>query len=249
MLKSLIRSIVGRFTPTITMAPDTSAPTISPVLDKMAPSASVHAPTIADHLQRRHLGHLDQSVHDRIAIERFNAWHARAGTGIWAVPTGMPSHTIDAPTAAISFVRWAAENQLADEMKVDDLWLLASGEFAPARKWFLPPRRVFLGALQRVPGVKVVYDRRIYGRNGRVLGKTTFYTLVPRPVASASALSACAEELTGGGTGTVSKPVAGNTTPTVDPMPGEMREAHPASFWIEPAARPPRRPLACEVAT
>lgn len=166
MLKSLLRSIVGRFSPTITMVPGTAAPTM--------PGC---APTIADHLQRRQRGQLDRSVNDRIAIERFNAWHARAGTGIKAEPFGTTSHTIDAPTAAASFVRWAAERQLACELKVDDLWILASEVFAPAHKWVLPPRRVFLGALQRRPGVGVVYDRRLYGLDGRVRAKTTFYTL------------------------------------------------------------------------
>ena len=193
MLKALFRSIVGRFAPTITTVPHTTAPTISPVLDKVAPSASVHAPTIADHLKRRQRGQLDQAVRDRIAIERFNAWHERTGTGVKAEPFGSLLRTIDAPTAADTFVRWAAERQLACEMKVDDVWILASEVFAPAHKWVLPPRRVFLGALKRLPGVKVVHDRRVFGRDGRVLGKTTFYTLPPRPASSASALPACAE--------------------------------------------------------
>ena len=92
MLKTLLKSIVGRFAPTITMVPDTTAPTtsdhaptITTVVGTTAPNSSVAAPvqpTNADHLQWRRRGQLDQSVRDRIAIERFNAWHARAGTGI-----------------------------------------------------------------------------------------------------------------------------------------------------------------------
>lgn len=41
----------------------------------------------------------------------------------------------------------------------------------------LPPRRVFLGLLQRVTGVRVKYDRGQFGRDGRVMGKTTIYDL------------------------------------------------------------------------
>ena len=84
MLKSLLQSIVGRLTPTITA-----------VVGTAASNAPVHAPTIADHVQRRRRGQLDQSVHDRIAIERFNAWHSRAGTEIRAEPIGMPSNPIE----------------------------------------------------------------------------------------------------------------------------------------------------------
>ena len=45
------------------------------------------------------------------------------------------------------------------------------------RRWVspLPPRRVFLGALQKLAGVHVKYDKRVYDRNGRVLRKSTFY--------------------------------------------------------------------------
>ena len=207
MLKALLRSIVGRL-----------SPTISPVPAKVASYASVPAPTIADHLKRRQRGQLDQSVRDRIAVERFNAWHARAGTGIKAEPIGTPSNPIDAPMAAASFVRWAAERQIAGELKVDDLWVLAFEVFAPAHYLALPPRRVFLGALQRVPGVNVVYDRRVYGRDGSVLGKTTFYTLPLRPAPSVSASPARPENSTEGGTTVVSESMAGNTMPTIEPI-------------------------------
>ena len=227
MLKALLKSIVGGFAPTIAMVPDTTAPTtsdhaptITTVVGTTAPNVSVAAPvqpTNADHLQWRRLSKLDQCVNDRIAIERFNAWHARAGTGIRAEPVGKSLHTIDAPTAAMTFVRWAAERHHASELKVDDLWVLASEVFAPAHYLTLPPRRVFLGALQRVPGVMVVYDRRIYGRDGRVLAKTTFYTLPTGPAPSASALPALAEKSIGG-TPVVREPVAANTMPTIEPV-------------------------------
>jgi len=86
----------------------------------------------------------------------------------------------DPPEAAASFVRWAYANDLAPrEWTVDDVWFLAAEDFAPAHGLKLPPRRVFLGALQKVPGVAVAYDRRRYARDGRLLGKTTFYRLAP----------------------------------------------------------------------
>jgi hypothetical protein len=78
---------------------------------------------------------------------------------------------------AAAFVRWAADHGLAREWAVDDLWFLPSEDFGPAMGHTLPPRRVFLGALQKVAGVAVAYDRRQYTRDGDVKGKTTVYTL------------------------------------------------------------------------
>lgn len=232
MLKALLKSIVGRL-----------SPTFSPVPDKMASSASVHTPTIADHLQRQRRPRIDQSARDRMAIEGFNAWHARAGTGIVAEPIGASPNPIDAATAAASFVLWVAEHQLASEMKVDDLWALAAEDWGPACNWILPPRRVFLGALQRVPGVKVAYDRRIYGRDGKVLRKTTIYNVASGPAPGASALPTCADKSTGVGAAADSETVTGST------MPSAVHEACPAPSWIEAAARHPRQSLACEFPT
>lgn len=84
MLKSLLQSIVGRF-----------APTIPTVVDTAVSNVPVHVPTIADHVHSRRRGQLDQSVHDCIAIARFNGWHARAGTGIRAEPIGTPSNPVE----------------------------------------------------------------------------------------------------------------------------------------------------------
>jgi hypothetical protein len=73
---------------------------------------------------------------------------------------------------------WLVRHRLADrEWPVDAIWFLASEDFAPASDLKLPPRRVFLGALQRQPGISVAYDRRIYARDGRLKGKTTIYRL------------------------------------------------------------------------
>jgi hypothetical protein len=67
---------------------------------------------------------------------------------------------------------------LADrDWPVDALWFLASEDFAPALGLRLAPRRVFLGALQRQPGVAVANDRRVYARDGHLKGKTTVYRL------------------------------------------------------------------------
>ena len=82
-----------------------------------------------------------------------------------------------AARVAADFVRWAAAHDLARAWTVDDVWYLATQDFGPALGVDLPPRRVFLGQLQRVVGVAVAYDRRQYTRDGRVKCKTTVYTL------------------------------------------------------------------------
>ena len=38
---------------------------------------------------------------------------------------------------------------------------------------------MFLGALQKIGGVRITYDRRVYDKGGKVKGKTTFYRLLP----------------------------------------------------------------------
>ncbi len=101
-------------------------------------------------------------------------------------PGTSPASPVTAGLAS-DFVRWAAEHGLDRAWTVDDVWFLASEDFAPALGLMLPPRRVFLGALQKVAGVAVAYDRRIYSRDGRLKGKTTVYSLpdVTEPVALA----------------------------------------------------------------
>jgi hypothetical protein len=54
-------------------------------------------------------------------------------------------------------------------------------DFAPALDFEVPKRRVFLGALQKLAGVQVQYDRRLYDRRGQLLRKTTFYRFTPMP--------------------------------------------------------------------
>lgn len=153
MLDKLISLISGRPAPTI-----------------VAPKAS--PPTSADHRLGRSSPPPTISLS---AIERFNLSCNEAA--VRAEPIGKASLAIDAAAAAAAFLRWARNNDLCREWPVDAIWFLASEDFAPAAGLALPPRRVFLGALQRQNGVTVVYDRRVYGRTGRVLAKTTFYTL------------------------------------------------------------------------
>lgn len=97
------------------------------------------------------------------------------------VPTIAPlgcRPSASAADLAEAFVLWANEHAISTrEWTVDDIWFLAQEDFAPAHDLILPPRRTFLGALQRRTGVSVVYDRRIYGCDGRVKRKTTFYRL------------------------------------------------------------------------
>ena len=73
------------------------------------------------------------------------------------------------------FLEWLREHDLCREWTVDDVWYLATDDFAEALDVGLPPRRVFLGELQKRAGVEVTYDRRVRDRAGRVLRKTTFY--------------------------------------------------------------------------
>lgn len=81
-------------------------------------------------------------------------------------------------TLAAGFLAWMREHGLSRrEWTVDDLWYLVEEDFAVAMGFALPPRRVFLGALQKIAGVQVQYDRRVYDRRGQILRKTTFYRL------------------------------------------------------------------------
>jgi len=92
-------------------------------------------------------------------------------------------HPIAAPEAASAFLAWLREHGLAREWAVDDLWFFAEADFAEAADLTLPPRRVFLGALQKLDGVAVVYDRRTVRNGTRV--KTTFYSFDPEPIEAA----------------------------------------------------------------
>lgn len=81
----------------------------------------------------------------------------------------------DPDDAAARFLVWLhAENLASFGWPVDDLWYLASTDFAPAAALNLPPRNKFLAALKQQPGVEVVHDRRVEPRrNSR---KTTYYS-------------------------------------------------------------------------
>lgn len=81
-----------------------------------------------------------------------------------------------ATEAAKSFLAWVREHALCREWTVDDVWFLAESDFGEALDIRLPPRRVFLGELQKLGGVRVTYDRRVYDRTGRAVRKTTFYS-------------------------------------------------------------------------
>ena len=157
MLKKLLQSIAARPTPTISQLPPRVVPTIPPTM-RMVPTIT------------------DQPVRSKRRLPTI-AVHAGIDTSC---------RRLDADAAAAMFVRWAADHGLAREWTVDEIWFLAAEDFAPAHDLALPPRRVFLGALQRRPGVKVVYDRRVRRRDGGVRGKTTFYTLPSDPDANAN---------------------------------------------------------------
>ena len=79
---------------------------------------------------------------------------------------------------------WLAEHGLdARVYAVDEVWFLACDDFAPATSVVLPPRNRFLGALQRIEGVRVQYDKRVWVGGRKV--KTTVYSFAnggPRDV-------------------------------------------------------------------
>jgi len=176
----IIFTVIARVVPMICRA----VPTRSRVTALDLPTIDAIAPTYADHRQdgadHRQAGSTDH----RSAIERFNDYHRNAGTGLVAEPIGRPTIRASGPLAAAVFVRWTGVHGLAREWKVDELWHLASEDFAPALNMVLPPRRVFLGALKKTPGVTCTPNRRVYDRNGKLLGKTTFYQLPELPVGS-----------------------------------------------------------------
>jgi hypothetical protein len=80
---------------------------------------------------------------------------------------------------AAAFLAWAREHRTpganGQEIAVDDLYWIASTDFAPANDIAMPPRRVFLGQLKRLQGVKCTRDRRVYDKDGKLKCKTTFY--------------------------------------------------------------------------
>ncbi len=94
--------------------------------------------------------------------------------------SGARERELPPSAVAAGFLAWLRTHDLVKrEWAVDDVWFLAEEDFAPALGFALPRRRVFLGALQRLAGVSVTYDRRVYDRHGRVQRKTTFYAFAP----------------------------------------------------------------------
>ena len=145
--------------------------------DRPTPSA----PTNADHRQDGDNGRQSCSTDQQPVAGHSNDRHRKDDARLVVAPIGRPSIALDGPTAAADLVRWAAEHDLAHEWKVDDLCHIATEDFAPAHEIELPPRRVFLGALKKTPGVICMPNRRVYDRKGNLQGKTTFYRLPTTP--------------------------------------------------------------------
>lgn len=104
-----------------------------------------------------------------------------------------PAQPKPATEAARGFLAWLGRHGLCREWTVDDVWYLAEADFAVALAIPLPPRRVFLGELQKLAGVRVTYDRRVYDRAGHVIRKTTFYSFTaPRRTAVQQAMKLAA---------------------------------------------------------
>jgi hypothetical protein len=108
---------------------------------------------------------------------------ADVGAGLAFDPAGAhhgQGLAMPASALAARFLVWLREHGLSRrEWTVDDLWFLVAEDFAPALDFEVPKRRVFLGALQKLAGVQVQYDRRLYDRRGQLLRKTTFYRFAP----------------------------------------------------------------------
>jgi hypothetical protein len=80
-----------------------------------------------------------------------------------------------APKAASAFRVWLTAHDLDDRAwTVDDLWYLASTDFAVAHGVGMPPRNTFLCALKKVGGVGIQYDKRIHIEGQ--MRKTTVYS-------------------------------------------------------------------------
>lgn len=108
----------------------------------------------------------------------------RAAAQVVPIGTRRPAPPKPATQAARRFLNWLREHDLCREWMVDDVWYLATDDFAEAHDVDLPPRRVFLGELQKLDGVRVTYDRRVRDRAGRVLRKTTFYNFTAENLAA-----------------------------------------------------------------
>jgi hypothetical protein len=92
------------------------------------------------------------------------------------LPTG--GRAMAAPKAAAAFRSWLADHGLdVRSWSVDDLWYLASQDFAPAQSVTLPARNTFLSAVQKLADTRVQYDKRV--RVAGELKKTTFYSFHP----------------------------------------------------------------------
>ena len=96
-----------------------------------------------------------QPDRNRLAIGRSNPAVTQSGSEMRASPIGTPSQSVDATMAAIAFMHWTQIHGLCRKWSADDIWFLASEDFAPANDIILPPRPDFLGALRRHPGVTV----------------------------------------------------------------------------------------------
>jgi len=84
---------------------------------------------------------------------------------------------------ADAFIRWMRCHDLIRDWTVDDIWYLAVEDFAIACEVVLPPRRVFLGELKKHADVTACPNKRIYSRKGKLLRKTTIYSIAKSPVA------------------------------------------------------------------
>lgn len=141
------------------------------ILNEQLADDNAVVPTIADHLS----GNL-QAFHptDMVGMLQLHRRTKGIESGRAVVTPSIP---VTAEVAALSFACWAAVHHISKPLPVEQLWHLASQEFALVYSLILPPRRVFLGALKKVQGVIAKQDQRQYNRIGEMVRKTTVYIL------------------------------------------------------------------------
>jgi hypothetical protein len=155
-----------------------TAPIISLAPMAQAKSSDMGVPNIAEHRSSVEANcRASSTIDTRPTTKRFDARHRQGCDDDVTQSIGKPHIRLNGGSAASAFVNWAVRHGLAREWRVDEIWYLASEDFAPAHDLILPPQRVFLGALKRQPGVIVTRDRRIYMRSGKLIGKRSFYQL------------------------------------------------------------------------
>lgn len=169
---------VGRRRPKVIAGVGHDVPTMGLAVNAPLPTISADA----DHRACKGADQLNQTLPGAMSKPTFTAATKTLPQRIASnLEKGAAGRALLASEIATAFLHWAVAHRVpgADgrDVAVDDLWSLAEEGFGPACGIVLPPRRVFLGALQKLAGVRVRYDVRVRDRGGKVIRKTTYYRL------------------------------------------------------------------------